>query len=76
MPVTLEEYTRGMVQDAEEEEKEEVIYSCWMIIMDIDFQEHSVEITQDNRTRSNMIISTYNSIDNRARLDFEIRGLG
>lgn len=62
-------------KEEEEEEEEEVLYSCWMITVDIDFQECNVEITQDNRTCSNTIISTYNLVENRARLTVETRGL-
>lgn len=46
-----------------------------MIIVDIGFQEPTAETTQDNDSRSNMIISAYNLAQNRARLTAEIRGL-
>lgn len=46
-----------------------------MIRLDIDFQERSVEITQDNCSRSSTSISTYNLVKNRARLMVDIRGL-
>lgn len=69
VPFTLEEYLLGeWLKVVEEEEDEEVLYSCRTIIVEIDFQERSVEIQQDNRTKSNMIISTYNIAENRARL--------
>lgn len=61
--VTLEEYMSGelfKIIDKEEEEEEEVIYSCRMITVDIDFQERSVKITEDNRSRSNIIICAHN----------------
>lgn len=58
--LTLEEYMpREWFRMVEEEEKEEVLYSCRMVIINIDFQERNIKITQDNRTRSNAIISTY-----------------
>lgn len=47
----------------EEEEEEEVLGR--IIIIDIDFQERGVEIMQDNCSRSNMTISTYNQVENR-----------
>lgn len=72
MPVNLEEYILGEWFEILEEE-EEVVYSCKMIIVDIDFQKRNVEITQDNHTMSNTIISAYNLADNRARLAVEIR---
>lgn len=34
----------------EKDEEEEVFYSCLMIIVDFDFRERNVEITQDKRT--------------------------
>lgn len=59
----------------EEEEEEEVLTFCRMIIEDIDIQDQSVKIRQDNLTRSNMLVSTYNFADNQSRLTVEIRGL-
>lgn len=56
VPVTLVEYMLGeWFETAEVEEEEEALYSRRMITMDIGFQEHSVMITQDNRTKSNHI---------------------
>lgn len=45
-----------------------------MIIVNIDFRECSVEITQDNYTQSNGIISTYHRNKDQARVTTEIRG--
>lgn len=76
--MTLEDY---ILEDwfefieEEEEEEEEVLYFCRMIVVDIDFQVRSIEITQDNRTWSNMIICAYNLDGNRAQLMAEIRGV-
>lgn len=74
VPIILEEYMLGewlrIVE--EEDEEEEVIYSCRMVIVDIMFQEHNVKITQDNRTKSNTIISTYRQAEDQARVTFEI----
>lgn len=46
-----------MVED--EDEEEEIINFCRMIVVDIEFQDHNVEISQDNCSRSNAIMSTY-----------------
>lgn len=59
----------------EKEEEEEVFYSCQMIIVDTGYQERSIEMTHDNHTRSNTVISRYNLVENRAKLTIEIRGL-
>lgn len=57
----------------EEEDEDDVLYSCQMIIVDL--QEHSVQITQDNLTSSHMIDSTYRQIECQARVAVEVRGL-
>lgn len=55
-----------MVQMVEEEnEEEEVLYSCGMIIVDVDYWERSGEIKQDNHTRSNTRISTYGHLEDK-----------
>lgn len=64
VPLTLEEYMpREWFEIVEEKEKkeeeEEVLFSCRMIIVDIDFQNRRIGITQDNRTRNDTTISTY-----------------
>lgn len=59
----------------EEEEVEEVLYSCRMIIVDSYFQEHYIEIAHDNRTTSDTVISTYKLAENLARLKTGLRGL-
>lgn len=41
----------------DKDDKEEVLYSSRMITVNIDFRKHSFEVTQDNHTRSNTIIS-------------------
>lgn len=67
--------SRQWFKMVETEEEEEVLYSCRMIIMDMDFQELSIEIMQDNRITNITVISTYNLAENRARFITEIRGL-
>lgn len=63
VPVALEEYMPGglfrMVK--EEKDEDEVLYSCRVIVVDIEFQERNVEIRQDNRIRSDTIIFTLSS---------------
>lgn len=58
VPVALEEYMlREWFKTVEEEEdKEEVLYFCKTIVIDIDFQEHNIHIMHDNRTRSHNIV--------------------
>lgn len=43
----------------EEKNEEKVLYTLKMIVLDIDFQERSVHVTQDNRTRSRTIVAKY-----------------
>lgn len=64
VPLTLEEYMpREWFEIVEEkgkkEEEEEVLFSCRMIIVDIDFQNRRIGITQDNRTRNDNHIYVY-----------------
>lgn len=68
VPVILEDYIRELLKMVEDEEEEEVFYSCRMIIIDVGFKERIFRIAQDNRTRSNIIISAYNIAENRAMI--------
>lgn len=77
LPVTLEEYIPfewfRIVE--EDDQEEEVLYSCKMTIIHMDFQESRVELEQDNRTRNNMIVSSYRQAKDRARVTLEILAL-
>lgn len=71
-----EEFIQGSgLEMVEEKEDEEVLDSCRMTIMDINFQVCSIGIKQDHRSRSNTIISTYNLAENRARLTVKNKGI-
>lgn len=58
----------------EEDEEEEILDSSQMIIVDIDFGERNFEI-EDNRTRSNIIISTFPHIKDQKRVIVKVQCL-
>lgn len=59
----------------EEEDKEEVLYSYKIIVVNINFQEHNVHIMQDRQTKSHTIISTYCQTKKKATLTAEVHGM-
>lgn len=59
----------------EEVEDKEVLYSCKIVVINIDFQGRSIQVTQDNQATSHTFISVYHQTDDRAMVIIEVQGL-